>query len=76
MALFGLFGRSKDEVQRDDQLEQWLEETLKRELGADELARDEDGDIPIRRGSAMVYVNVIGIESELPEVSRQLAGFQ
>ncbi len=66
MALFGLFGGSKDDAPRNDQLEQWLEDTLKRELGADEIIRDEDGDIPIRHGSAMVYVSVIDVESELP----------
>lgn len=66
MALFGLFGGSKDEAPRNDQLEHWLDDTLKREFDTDVLVRDEDGDIPIRRGTAMVYVSVIGGDSELP----------
>jgi len=33
--------------------------TMKRVLGLDELHIDEDGDIPIRRGSAAVYVRVL-----------------
>lgn len=66
MAIFGLFGGSKDEAPRNDQLDHWLEDTLKRELEVDELVRDEDGDIPVRWGSAMVYVSVVGVDSELP----------
>ena len=66
MAIFGLFGGSKDETPRNDQLDHWLEDTLKRELEVDEIVRDEDGDIPVRWGSAMVYVSVMGVDSELP----------
>jgi len=66
MALFGLFGGSKDDAPRNDQLDHWLEDTLKRELEADEIVRDEDGDIPVRWGSAMVYVSVMGVGTELP----------
>lgn len=66
MALFGLFGGSKDDAPRNDQLDRWLEDTLKRELEVDEIVRDEDGDIPVRCGSAMVYVSVMGGGTELP----------
>jgi hypothetical protein len=66
MALFGLFGGSKDDAPRNDQLDRWLEDTLKRELEVDEIVRDEDGDIPVRWGSAMVYVSVMGVGTELP----------
>ena len=65
MALFGLFGGSKDDAPRNDQLDHWLEDTLKRELEVDEIVRDEDGDIPVRWGSAMVYVSVMGVGTEL-----------
>ena len=66
MALFGLFGGSKDDAPRNDQLDHWLEDTLKRELEVEEIVRDEDGDIPVRWGSAMVYVSVMGVGTELP----------
>ena len=66
MALFGLFGGSKDDAPRNDQLDHWLEDTLARELEVDEIVRDEDGDIPVRWGSAMVYVSVMGVGTELP----------
>ena len=39
-------------------LTQSFEETLKAILEVSELARDDDGDIPIRQGSAMCYVRV------------------
>lgn len=42
---------------RTDELDKWLEETLKREFKLDGIERDEDGDIPISRGSAVVYVH-------------------
>ncbi len=42
---------------RTDELDKWLEETLKREFKVDAIERDEDGDIPIPRGSAVVYVH-------------------
>ena len=66
MALFGLFGGSKDEAPRNDQLDHWIEDTIKRELELDEIERDDDGDIPVPCGSAVVYVSAIGVESELP----------
>ena len=44
---------------RVDELNQWLESTLKRELELDGLERDEEGDIPIAVGSTAVFVRVI-----------------
>jgi len=41
---------------RTGELDEWLEETLKREFEVDTIERDEDGDIAIPRGSAVVYV--------------------
>lgn len=66
MALFGLFGGSKDEAPRNDQLDRWIEDTLKRELKLDAIERDGDGDIPIRWGSTLVFLSTMGAESELP----------
>jgi hypothetical protein len=66
MALFGLFGGSKDEAPRNDQLDRWIEDTLKRELKLDQIERDDDGDIPVAWGSAVVFVSTIGVDSELP----------
>lgn len=66
MALFGLFGGSKNDAPRSDQLDHWLEDTLKRELEVDEIVRDEDGDIPVPWGSAAVFVRTIDAESDSP----------
>lgn len=66
MAIFGLFGGSKPEAPRSDQLDSWIEDTLKRELKVDKIERDGDGDIPIQCGSAMVFVQTVGVDSELP----------
>lgn len=38
-------------------LDTWLASTLKRELKLEEIERDEDGDIPIQCGSAMVFIH-------------------
>ena len=59
MSFFDKFAEafgSRDEPPRVKQLDEWLEETLKREMGFDEIERDEDGDIPIRSGSTVVFV--------------------
>lgn len=40
-------------------LDQWLAATLKRELQLDKVERDDDGDIPISRGSAVVFVRAV-----------------
>ena len=67
MALFGLFGGSKDEAPRNDQLDHWVEDTLKRELKLDEIERDGDGDIPLDfGGSTMVFVRTLDVERDLP----------
>ena len=66
MAIFGLFGGSKDKAPRSDQLDHWIEDTLKRELEQDEIERDSDGDIPVRWGSSAVFIRTIDVESDLP----------
>jgi hypothetical protein len=43
-----------------------LDAALKEFLGAEEIKRDEDGDVPIRFGSAMVYVR---LSDEPPRIS-------
>ncbi len=49
-----IFGHGDES--RTNELDKWLEDTLKRELEVDAIERDEDGDIPIPHGSAVVYV--------------------
>lgn len=49
-----IFGSGDDT--RTNELDKWLEDTLKCEFKVDEIERDEDGDIPIPHGSAVVYV--------------------
>lgn len=68
MAIFGLFGGSKDEAPRPDQLDKWIADTLKRELGLDEVVRDDEGDFPIRWGSVLVYVSVLDLDGEVPHI--------
>ena len=67
-----VFGSSGDTGGRD--LDEWLESTLKRELKIDSIERDEDGDIVLVSGSAVVYVSTsddgapwIGVFSPLLE---------
>jgi len=49
--VFGSFGDNSA-----NQLDEWLESTLKRELKLDKIERDDDGDIVLVSGSAVVYV--------------------
>jgi hypothetical protein len=49
-----IFGSDPEQPSGD--LNQWLEDTLKRELELDEITRDEDGDIPIPYGSAVAFI--------------------
>ncbi|SHV22437.1 Uncharacterised protein [Mycobacteroides abscessus subsp. abscessus] len=51
-----IFGSSENNQAHD--LDAWLESTLKRELEVDHIERDDDGDIPIPVGSAVVFVRV------------------
>ena len=51
----GIFG-SGDQPASGKQLDSWLEETLKRELKLNALERDEDGDLWITYGSAVVFM--------------------
>lgn len=58
MPLFDrIFGSSDDA--RPGKLDSWLEDTLKRELKLDEVKRDDDGDIPLEHGSAVVFIRAI-----------------
>lgn len=50
-----VFGSSGDSSAH--QLDEWLESTLKRELKLDSIERDDDGDIVLVSGSAVVYVS-------------------
>ena len=50
-----MFG-SEDKPARSRKLDEWLEQTLKRELKIDKIERDEDGDIPIPCGSAVAFI--------------------
>lgn len=59
-----IFG-SGDDKQVDD-LGTWLESTLKREFKVDKIERDEDGDIPIEWGSAVVFIST---DDEAPGIS-------
>ncbi|MCH9736873.1 MAG: YbjN domain-containing protein [Actinomycetia bacterium] len=49
-----IFGSGDDD--RTNDLDKWLEDTLKQEFELDAIERDEDGDIPIPNGSAVVFV--------------------
>ena len=67
-----VFGSSGDNSA--NQLDEWLESTLKRELKLDKIERDDDGDIVLVSGSAVVYVTTsddetpwIGVFSPLLE---------
>lgn len=51
-----VFGFSGDNSAH--QLEEWLESTLKRELKLDSIERDEDGDIVLAAGSAVVFISI------------------
>lgn len=61
-----IFGSDNDNG--SNELNEWLESTLKRELKLDEIERDEDGDIPIRSGSAVVFIRAIDDESPRIEI--------
>ncbi|KUI37970.1 hypothetical protein AU197_09570 [Mycobacterium sp. IS-1590] len=50
-----IFGSGDDK--RAKELDKWLEDTLKREFKVDAIERDDDGDIPIPWGSALVFVH-------------------
>lgn len=58
----GIFG-SSDQPASGKQLDAWVEETLKRELKLDALERDDDGDLWITYGSAVVFIRT-GEEDE------------
>ena len=49
-------------------LDEWLEQTLKRELKIDKIERDEDGDIPIPCGSAVAFIRAFD-EDPLASIS-------
>ncbi len=61
----GIFGASETPDESQD-LEKWLEQTLKSELKLDKIKRDDDGDIPVVWGSAVVFVSAIDVDDELP----------
>lgn len=56
------FGNDSDDRAMFD-LTEWLESTLREELGVSRIIRDEDGDIPIQAGSSTLYVRESDPES-------------
>ncbi len=55
----------------------WVDSVLKDQLGLPEVYRDEDGDIPIPRGSAVVFIRVLDKDSPFLEVFSPLVrGFE
>lgn len=50
-----IFGSDNDNRAVD--LDSWLVTTLRHELKTDTIERDEDGDIPIQSGSAVVFIH-------------------
>lgn len=73
-------GRSSNEVVAEaanTDLDEWIVATLKEVLGLSEVHRDEDGDIPIPRGSSMLFIRPHDGESPFLEIfSPILQGFQ
>jgi hypothetical protein len=53
-----VFG-SSDQPRSGQQLDTWLEDTLKQELKLDAIERDDDGDLWVSYGSAVVFVRAI-----------------
>jgi hypothetical protein len=46
-----------------EMLKPWVEKTVAEYLGLEEVILDSDGDIPIRTGSAMIYVRLFDVQS-------------
>lgn len=69
----GMFG-SEDKPARSRKLDEWLEETLKRELKVDSIERDDDGDIPIPCGSAVAFVRAYDEEPSRIHIFAPLLG--
>ena len=53
---FGLGGDAPDQRATDD-LDEWIDVTLKEVYGLDEVERDEDGDIPLPYGSSVLFIH-------------------
>lgn len=65
-----------DDAQQQDRLDEWLEATLKNELGLCTVAQDPDGDIPVPVDELVVYVRRGEPESRfLTVVALLLEGF-
>jgi len=55
----------------------WVDAVLKDQLGIAEVYRDDDGDIPIPRGSAVVFIRILDKDSPFLEVfSPLIRGFE
>ncbi len=59
--------RSQDDTAAGD-LNEWIEATLKQAYELDEVKRDSDGDIPIPRGSAVLFIRPHDGESPFLEI--------
>ena len=64
-----IFGSSDDNLR---ELDRWIEETLKGGFEVDEVVRDDDGDIPVRYGSTLVFIRTEGGEPLSIHVSAPL----
>lgn len=69
----GVFA-SQDEPTRTRKLDEWLEETLKREFKVDSIERDADGDIPVPCGSAVAFIRAFDEEPSRIHIFAPLLG--
>ena len=63
----GALGASSD-PRRGERLDNWIEEVLARELDLDAIERDEDGEIPLPRGSAITFVRTFVDDNAVPRI--------
>ncbi|MGV0731529.1 YbjN domain-containing protein [Mycolicibacter sinensis] len=65
--VLGLGGNSDSPKTKDD-LDAWLKTTIEEAFGITDIQRDEDGDVPIRYGSAVVFIRRSDPESPFLEI--------
>lgn len=70
-------GSAPSDNASSESLDEWIEHTLESAYGIEKLQRDSDGDIPIPRGSSVVYVQKQDPESPFLEIFAPLVrGFR